>query len=139
MKEFFKKLWEKIKKWAVETALPWLKKSWMQIVNIIIVFMAYGRFSNIEGEYAMETVTGLWLFLLLAYYIFWKLFGFDKVWKKMMEDRKSNGGFAPQPEPPKVEVPVEPVIAPQPEAPVTIAKPKALTAKAKPKTKKKTK
>jgi len=98
MKEFFKKLWEKIKKWAVETALPWLKKSWMQIVNIIILFVAYGKMD--DAQLAGTGIVGLWLFLLLGYYIFWKLFGFDKVWKKFLEDRKKKKGFDPQPEPP---------------------------------------
>jgi len=89
MKEFFKKLWEKIKAWAVKTALPWLKKSWMQIVNMIILFVAYDKLFTYEPAPQFATaLAGLWLFLLLAYYIFWKLFGFDKVWKKMMEDRK---------------------------------------------------
>lgn len=100
MKEFFEKLWAKIKKWAVETALPWLKKSWMQIVNIIVMFVAYGTLETIGTVPGAETIVGLWLFLLLGYYIFWKLFGFDKVWKKMMEDRKKKKGFDPQPEPP---------------------------------------
>jgi len=33
-----KKVWEKIKKWVVETSLPWLKKEWMQIVNTRIIY-----------------------------------------------------------------------------------------------------
>lgn len=88
MKEFFRKLWAKIKKWAVITALPWLKKSWMQIVNIIVMFVAYGTLERIETVPGAETITGLWLFLLLVYYIFWKLFGFDKVIKSVIEEKK---------------------------------------------------
>jgi hypothetical protein len=71
-----KKLWEKIKKWFNTTALPWIKKSWMQLVNIIIVFVAYNNTDSLPGT---QAVVGLWLFILLGYYIFWKLLGADKV------------------------------------------------------------
>lgn len=86
MKETLKKIWEKIKAWATLTAWPWLKKSWMQIVNIIILFVAYGKMD--DAQLVGTGVVGFWIFLLLAYYIFWKLFGFDKVWKKFVEERK---------------------------------------------------
>ena len=75
----FKKLWEKIKAWAVKTALPWLKKEWMQIVNILVIAIAYGKTDSLPG---LQTLIGFWLFILLAYYIFWKLFGAEKMFKK---------------------------------------------------------
>lgn len=75
----FEKLWEKIKAWWNITAKPWLKKSWMQIVNIIVMFIAYG---NLDEKPGIQTIVGLWLFLLLGYYIFWKLFGAEKAFKK---------------------------------------------------------
>jgi hypothetical protein len=75
----FKKLWEKIKAWWKKTGLPWLKKSWMQIVNIIVIGIAYGNTDTLPG---LQTVIGLWLFILLAYYIFWKFFGAEKAFKK---------------------------------------------------------
>jgi len=98
MKEFFKKLWEKIKvwikpiwekikAWAKLTALPWLKKSWMQIVNIIVVFIAYTTLDNLQAGWA-TVITAIWLFLLLGYYIFWKLFGAEKAFKKKKEESK---------------------------------------------------
>lgn len=71
----FKKLWEKIKAWAVMTALPWLKSSWMQIVNIIVVAIAYGNTDSLPG---LQAIIGLWLFIILCYYIFWKFFGAEK-------------------------------------------------------------
>ena len=71
-----KKIWKKIKAWFVKTALPWLKISWMQIVNIVVMFIAYGNTDTLPG---VQTVLGLWLFLLLGYYIFWKLFGLEKI------------------------------------------------------------
>ena len=73
-----KKLLEKIKAWAVKTALPWLKKEWMQIVNIIVIAIVYAKTSSL----GLETLTGLWLFVLLAYYIFWKFLGAEKMFKK---------------------------------------------------------
>jgi hypothetical protein len=90
MRELFKKLWEnikafglkiwgKIKAWAVKTALPWLKSSWMQIVNILVLFIIYGNTDSLPG---VQTVAGLWLFVLLAYYIFWKFLGAEKIFKK---------------------------------------------------------
>jgi len=75
----FKKLWEKIKAWVVKTALPWLKISWMQIINIIIVSITYGSADSLP---VLQAIVGLWLFILLGYYIFWKLFGLEKVCQK---------------------------------------------------------
>jgi len=74
-----KNLWEKIKLWAVNTALPWLKKGWMQIVNMIVMFIAYGNTDSLPW---VQAIVGLWLFLLLSYYIFWKLLGVEKMFKK---------------------------------------------------------
>ena len=67
----FKNLWEKIKAWWSNTAKPWLLKSWMQIVNIIVIAIVYGSSDSLPW---VQAIVGLWLFLLLAYYIFWKLF-----------------------------------------------------------------
>ena len=77
----WKKLWEKIKKWAIETALPWLKAGWMQLVNIIVLIIAYAGFDE-TTEAGYSFVVGFWLFLLASYYIFWKLFGAEKAFKK---------------------------------------------------------
>lgn len=77
-----KKLWEKIKAWAKLTAWPWIKKSWMQIINIIVVLIAYSTLDNFVDQAPVAvTITGFWLFILLGYYIFWKLFGAEKMFK----------------------------------------------------------
>ena len=76
-------MWEKIKKWAKETALPWIKKGWMHIVNILIVLIAYGQ---LEG--GNEWLVGLWAFILIGYYIFWKFFGAEKVIKDYIKQKK---------------------------------------------------
>jgi len=92
-----KALWEKIKKWAKETALPWLKKGWLQIVNVLIVLFAYGQFDNLlQGQEIhlglATTILGVWGFVLLAYWIFWKLFGLDKVIASLIAQRKKKKG-----------------------------------------------
>jgi len=74
-----KNLWEKIKAWWKLTVIPWLKINWMQIVNIIVMFIAYGNTDSLPG---LQVVLGIWIFFLLAYYIFWKLFGLEKIFKK---------------------------------------------------------
>jgi len=88
-----KTIWEKIKKWAKETALPWLKKGWLQIVNVLVVLFAYGQFDNLlQGQEIhlglVTAVVGLWGFVLLGYWIFWKLLGFDKVWASLVKQWK---------------------------------------------------
>lgn len=88
-----KKLWEKIKKWATETALPWLTKAWLQIVNVFIVLFAYGKFDDLANGQeinapVMATIIGLWGFILLVYWIFWKFFGMDKVIKSAIAQKK---------------------------------------------------
>ncbi len=75
----FKKLWEKFLAWVNKTALPWLKKEWMQIVNIIVVAVTYAKTDSLPG---LQAIVGLWLFILLAYYIFWKFFGAEKMFTK---------------------------------------------------------
>ena len=87
MKEFFKKLWEKIKAWAKLTALPWLKKSWMQIVNILVIFIAYSALYDYAQWTLATGIIGIWLLILLAYYIFWKLLGIEKWFIKKEEPK----------------------------------------------------
>ena len=83
----WKKLWDKVKKWAKETALPWLKKAWLQIVNVIIVLFAYGQLDD-AGLAVAATIVGLWGFVLLGYWIFWKFFGADKAVKGLIAQKK---------------------------------------------------
>jgi nuclear transport factor 2 (NTF2) superfamily protein len=82
-----KNLWEKIKKWAKETALPWLKKAWIQIVNVIIVLFAYGQLDN-AGLAVAAAIVGFWGFILLGYWIFWKFLGADKAVKALIAQKK---------------------------------------------------
>ena len=83
----WKKLWDKVKKWAKETALPWLKKAWLQIVNVIIVLFAYGQLDD-AGLAVAAGIVGFWGFILLAYWIFWKFFGMDKAVKGLIAQKK---------------------------------------------------
>jgi len=93
----WKKIWEKIKKWAKETALPWLKKGAIQIINVLVVLFLYGQLDNmLQGEEIklglVTTIAGAWAFVLLGYWIFWKLLGADKVWASLMKQRKKKRG-----------------------------------------------
>jgi len=93
----WKKIWEKIKKWAKETALPWLKKGAIQIINVLVVLFLYGQLDNmLQGEEIklglVTTVAGIWGFVLLGYWIFWKLLGADKAVKSLIAQRKKKRG-----------------------------------------------
>ena len=68
---------EKIKLWLKETALPFLKKgdAWLQIVNGLVLLIAYGKSEPSQGE----GLLGLWIFILASYWLFWKLFGVEKM------------------------------------------------------------
>lgn len=88
-----KKLLEKIEKWAVETALPWLKKAWLQIINVFIIFLAYAKFDDLANGEKIDApllagILGLWGFVLLAYWLFWKFFGMDKMFKSKNTEKK---------------------------------------------------
>ena len=84
IEDFFVGTWEEIKEWF---KTPWTKFKKWQLVNILVLIIAYAGF-DVDAQAGYSTVIGLWLFLLGGYYIFWKLFGFDKVWKKRREKRK---------------------------------------------------
>ena len=83
----WKKIWDKVKKWAKETALPWLKTAWIQIVNVIIVLFAYGQLDD-AGAAVAAGIVGFWGFILLAYWIFWKFFGAEKAVKALIAQKK---------------------------------------------------
>lgn len=72
-----KKLLAKIKAWLNNTAFPWLLKSWLQIVNVLIVLFAYGKFNDLQLK--GEGLLGIWALTLMGYWIFWKFFGADKI------------------------------------------------------------
>ena len=76
-------IWGKIKKWAKETALPWLKKGAVQIINVIVVLFLYGQLDNVlNAEKAhvglATTFAGIWVLVLAGYWLA-KALGFDKI------------------------------------------------------------
>lgn len=79
IKAFGLKVWNKIKAWFKKTGLPWLKKNWMQLVNLFVLFIIYG---NTDTLPVVQGITGFWIFVLLGYYIFWKFFGAEKAFTK---------------------------------------------------------
>jgi len=78
IKAFAKKVWGKVKAWFLATAWPWIKKGWLQVVNVLIVLFAYGKLDDAGAE-GPAALVGLWAFILLAYWIFWKFFGVGKL------------------------------------------------------------
>ena len=105
MNNFFKRILNDIKTWFTTKMLPWLKKAWMQIVNMIVLFAAY---SSLNDDSFAGVIVGFWIFILLSYYIFIKLFKFEL---NFISDKKEDI---------KIEVPV--ITAPVINAP-TIATP----------------
>ncbi|MBN1637329.1 MAG: hypothetical protein JW866_00045 [Ignavibacteriales bacterium] len=69
--------------------MPWLKTAWLQIVNVFIVLFAYGKLDD-AGIAGAAALVGLWGFVLLVYWIFWKFFGMGKVVKDFIAQRKKN-------------------------------------------------
>lgn len=81
IKEFIKKLikdlvdklvasqiWKKVVKIA-----KFLKIWGTQIINVLVLLVAYIALpEDVPGM-----IVGLWLFILLVYYLFWKIFDFD--------------------------------------------------------------
>ena len=49
-------MWEKIKKWFLETAVPWLKKGAIQIINVLVVLYLYGQFDNLLNGQEIHAV-----------------------------------------------------------------------------------
>ena len=87
--EWIKKVWALFLKWGKETALAWILKSWLQIVNVLIVLYAYGKLDDAaileKFPSGPAALVGFWAFILLAYCIFWKFFGADKVIMPMLK------------------------------------------------------
>ena len=81
VKEFIVKVWLWIKQaWVIikQVALKvwaFLKKWGVYLINLIVLFVAYDALSD-------SFVVGFWLFLLLAYAIFWELLGAKNLFKK---------------------------------------------------------
>ena len=84
MKEFFKKIWEKIKTWFlkkwnqfktwfINKPLPWLKENWMIIGCYAVIFISYSIIYGHDDVVWAETLLGLWMFASVAYGAF-KLF-----------------------------------------------------------------
>jgi Ni,Fe-hydrogenase I cytochrome b subunit len=72
-----------MKNWVIKI-WHWLKKNCMQIINLIVLFIAY---AYIPADSAAGNVVGFWIFILLAYYIFWKLFGMGDTIKNYLKQR----------------------------------------------------
>jgi hypothetical protein len=76
VKDFLKKYWGLFKATKV---FRFLKKWGLQIINLLVFFVAY---SAIDENSFRGLLVGLWIFLLLGYYIFWKIAGAESLLKK---------------------------------------------------------
>lgn len=74
-----KKILEQIKLFIVNKIKPFFLKYWMQLVNMIMLFVAY---ANLNDDSGASAFVGFWIFILLAYYIFWEWLGAKNIFKK---------------------------------------------------------
>ena len=78
-------------KLAWDKANTFLKEWWLHIVNYVVVWLLYGRLWDMEELLDMKgllilTLGGLYILFLSAYYLFWKIFGLEKSFKKDAEE-----------------------------------------------------
>jgi len=84
IKKFLKKYWDRLMTllntfaWFGKT-IRFLKVWGVHIVNIIILSIAYTYVK--EGTLG-DFLVGLWLFILLVYYLMWKLLGAERLFQK---------------------------------------------------------
>jgi|ADurb_Total_1113_FD_contig_51_1434745_length_676_multi_5_in_0_out_0_1 hypothetical protein len=69
-----KKLWEKVKTWAVNKLWPWFKREWVTIGSIVVLIICYGVLPEESG---LGALVGFWLFVLGAVGL-WRLFSKTK-------------------------------------------------------------
>jgi hypothetical protein len=77
IKIMFKTIIEKLKAWAIGTALPWFKKEWMQVVNLFVIWVAQGTTKGL-----LHLFLGTWFIVMVVYYIGWKFLGIGKLINK---------------------------------------------------------
>ena len=80
MKNFLKRILNLIKSWLKKTALPFIKTKWIQVGNLMIIFIA---FIALNKNQIFEAIfIGVWLIVLVGYYIIWRFLGVSKLFKK---------------------------------------------------------
>jgi len=89
--EFLKKYWKSLTTFLFTLAwfkkiIVFIKKWGLQIVNLFFLVVAYVA---IPVNTWASVFVGLWLFALIAYYLFWKLFGAENLIKK--DETKDTG------------------------------------------------
>lgn len=77
-------MWQKIKTWAKNRLLPWLKKEWLELGTFIVLLIAYGVLPEESG---LGVFIGLWIFIIIG------VLGYRLFIKKSPK-------LNPQPEPP---------------------------------------
>jgi len=76
------KIINKFKDILKSKVLPRLVKSWLHIINLIVLLTIYSIVYEKPDVIWADVIGGLWIFVLLVYYIFFRLFGFKLPKKK---------------------------------------------------------
>ena len=75
-----KKFLNLIKSWWKKTGLPFIKTKWIPVGNLMIIFIA---FIALNTNQIVEAIfIGVWLIVLVGYYIVWRFLGVSKLFKK---------------------------------------------------------
>ena len=60
--------------WVKSNFLPWLKTNWFDLINLIILLIAYMQFYDNPGFTGIEAVLGVWILAVFGYKVLWALF-----------------------------------------------------------------
>ena len=72
------KLWGWFTSWIVKTVWPWFKTDWMEAVNMFVIWVAF-----LSTKGFLHIFVGSWFFIMVVYFVFWKLLGISKLFKKV--------------------------------------------------------
>ena len=87
IKVFFNKIFNKVKSWFNKTVLPWLKKAWLELVNLLILLIVQGNIYRGDDTH-IDVLVDFWVFILISYYVFWKFLGGEKLYKDVRKKLK---------------------------------------------------
>lgn len=66
-------------RFTLAKVLSFFKKWGLHIVNLLVLC---GVYNFLDAHFFVYLVVALWILFLFGYYIFWKLFGAEKAFKK---------------------------------------------------------
>jgi hypothetical protein len=77
IKKIWSIIWYKIQQWAINTVWPWFKANWFQVINLLVIWIAF-----VSTHKFLHIFIGAWFWIMIAYYLGWKLLGIEKLFKK---------------------------------------------------------